>query len=108
MLPRATGDEIGDKATEIDARPGVRGRADGGPETLGRDLRAQVDNLDVGALPQHSDKVLADVVDVTLNRPDDRGVLELSERESGFPTPTVPRDLAQPTPEADTPAPGAT
>jgi len=32
----------------------------------------------------------------------------LSERESGFPTPTGPRDLAEPTPEADTPAPGAT
>ena len=93
--------------------PGLSERESGfptptGPETLGRDVRAQVDNLDIGALPQHSDKVLADVVEVTLNRPDDRGVLQLSERESGFPTPTGPRDLAQPTPEVDTPAPGAT
>src|SRR5450759_4030374 len=55
-----------------DRRPVLLGRLD---ELLGRDVRAQVDHLDVGALPHHPDEVLADVVEVALDRPEDRGML---------------------------------
>ena len=34
---------------------------------VGRDVRAQVNHLDIGALPQHADEVLSDVVEVTLH-----------------------------------------
>ena len=43
----------------------------------GRDVHAEVDDLDVGALPHHPDEVLADVVEVALDRADDRRVRRL-------------------------------
>ena len=42
-----------------------------GDELLGVGVDAQVDDLEAGALEHHPDQVLADVVDVALDRPDD-------------------------------------
>ena len=69
------------------------------------EVPGSVDSTSPSSPDEETDEGADDDVEEGQHRPIAPG---LSERESGFPTPTGPRDLAEPTPEADTPAPGAT